>query len=84
MAPGMPINRKWFFVLRSGIYAMDWGEGLAQNLLSGEFIRYQISEQSHAISDAELEKLQEAGRISHFDMKRVYILARHNAAPSDG
>jgi len=70
----MWINRKWIFLLKDGNAALDWGEGKAQILLSGEFTRYSADDYSHLLQDDELIPLVEAGRIADFNTHQAAIV----------
>ena len=71
----MWINRKWIFMLKDGTATLDWGEGMAQKLLSGEFTCYTPDEYSHVLRDEEMLPLIEAGRITSFNAQQVAIRA---------
>jgi hypothetical protein len=71
----MWINRKWFFMLNNGTAALDWGEDMAQELLSGEFICYTADDYGHILNDDELTPLVEAGRIASFTPQQAAIYA---------
>ncbi len=73
MHPGTPIHRHWIFVLKDGRAVIDWGKDLAQDIQSGEFLRYHPEDFSHAITDRELEMLRHGGRISYYDARQVYL-----------
>jgi hypothetical protein len=73
--PLMWINRKWFFMLNNGTAALDWGEGMAQDLLSGEFIRYMPDEYSHLLGDDELASLVKTGRMASFTPQQAAVYA---------
>ena len=73
MPTGLPINRQWVYMLKNGTPVFDWGDGLAQDLLSGEFIHFDRGDFSHAIQDDELEMLKRAARIERYDADRVYV-----------
>jgi hypothetical protein len=74
MQKGNPINRQWIVVLRNGSIIIDWGDGRAQDIHTGEFLRFD-GEYSHGITDQELEVLINAGRVFEYDRKDVYIAA---------
>ncbi|GAB4580022.1 MAG: hypothetical protein Fur0022_27610 [Anaerolineales bacterium] len=71
----MWINRTWIFALADGRPALDWGEGLAQHLLSGEFICYLPEEYGHLLDDDELTALVAVGRVAEFNATQVAISA---------
>ncbi len=71
----MWINRKWFFMLNDGTVALDWGEGMAQELLSGEFICYGPDEYGHVLTNDELKILVKTGRVASFTPNQAAIYA---------
>jgi len=73
MPGGVPIDRQFIYVLRDGRPVLDWGDGLVQDLLNGDFITYTKDAFSHPIQDADLELLKRAGRIERFDERQVYV-----------
>ena len=73
MHKGTPLDRQWVFVLKNGVVAVDWGNGLAQDLATGEFFHFEEQDFSHAAYDHELEILQRQGRILGYDQQRVYV-----------
>lgn len=75
MPSGMPINRQWVYILRNGTPIFDWGDGLAQDLMSGDFLGFKNEDISHPIQDSELEILQRAGRVERFDADQVYVFS---------
>ncbi len=75
MPSGMPINRQWIYILRNGTPVFDWGDGLAQDLMSGDFLDYEKNDISHPIQDNELEMLKRAGRVERFDAGQVYVFS---------
>ena len=38
MSTGTPINRQWVIVLKDGNIVIDWGDGLYQDVRSGDFV----------------------------------------------
>lgn len=73
MPGGVPIDRQWIFVLRDGRPVLDWGDGLVQDLLNGEFVNFSKETISHPIQDDDLEMLKRAGRIERFNDRQVYV-----------
>ena len=73
MTGGTPINRHWIVVLQDGTTAIDWGDGLFQDILSGEFFHASEAEVSHTIPDEELEQLKLTSGIYRYDANVVYI-----------
>ena len=71
--PGMPVNRTWVLTLNDGVTIIDWGEGVFQDVLTGDFVDNPVLESSHTALDDELELLKRAGRLSAFDGTSVYL-----------
>lgn len=71
----MWINRKWVFALTNGILALDWGEGMAQDLITGAFICYTPEEYGHLLDEDELTTLISDGRVSQFNADQAAIYA---------
>lgn len=70
----MWINRIWIFTLADGTPAIDWGEGMAQELVSGKFV-YVPGTRGHALLDDELDALRAAGHIAQFTETQVALYA---------
>jgi len=75
MPNGTPINRQWVFVTRDGIIAIDWGNGLAQDIATGEFFEYHPTAYTRPADDLELEQLVRMGCAEGFDDNNVYVYA---------
>ncbi len=73
MHKGTPIDRQWVFVLKDGRVAIDWGNGLAQDLATGEFFHFEEGQFSHVAYDRELALLLRQGRILGYDKRQVYV-----------
>lgn len=71
----MWINRKWFIMLTNGIPALDWGDGMAQELQTGEFVCYTTEEYGHILSNEELTTLVNLGQIASFTPNQAAIYA---------
>ena len=70
---GTPINRNWVVILQNGTTVIDWGDGLFQDILSGDFLHGKEAEISHTILDNELEQMKRLNQIFQYDSKFVYI-----------
>ena len=70
---GTPIDRHWIVLLQDGTVAIDWGDGLFQDIVSGEFIHKTEADVSHTILDEELEHLKLANHIYRYDANIVYL-----------
>jgi hypothetical protein len=66
MSAGTPVNRHWVIVLKDGTIAIDWGDGLFQDVRSGEFVVVLEKEISHHILDEELDWLIRIGRVGSY------------------
>jgi hypothetical protein len=73
MPEGLAVHRRWVLVLNNGAIVIDWGDGVFQDLLSGEFLRDISLTGSLVIQDEQLEWLKRTGNISGFDESNVYI-----------
>ncbi|OGO67381.1 MAG: hypothetical protein A2Z37_17420 [Chloroflexi bacterium RBG_19FT_COMBO_62_14] len=73
MNRGLAVPRGWVFVLRTGEYVIDWGDGRVQDLLSGEFQKFTESQYGRAISDSDLASLKNNGRVESYDSTTVYL-----------
>ena len=73
MPIGTPVNRQWVVVLRDGRVAIEWGEGVFQDALDGEFIQYNSAFVSHHAKAEDLERLRHAARVVDFNDRIVYF-----------
>lgn len=71
MATGTPVNRQWVIVLKDGTIVIDWGDGLYQDVRSGDFLPVIEKEVSHHISNEELDWLTRIGRVSSYTRQAV-------------
>ncbi len=74
MPAGVAINRHWVMVMKDGAVLMDWGNGLFQDLLTGEFLENVEQAGSHTIQEDELEWLKRTARIQEYDADMVYLV----------
>ncbi len=72
---GTPINREWIYMLQNGTPVIDWGDGRVQDMYTGEFMPFHERDYSHGITDHELDVLKNAGRVSEYDSKNVWVNA---------
>ena len=70
----MPLNRKWFF-RKESLFYLDWGDGLAQELLMGVFVQLAEDDYRVTIVDSDLSFLASQGRVASFDADRVVVRA---------
>lgn len=73
MAEGTPVSRNWIVVLHNGVIAIDWGDGLYQDVMAGEFIKVNESEISHLATETELDWLVRIGRVVVYDSKEAHF-----------
>jgi hypothetical protein len=73
MPGGTPVNRHWVVILQNGNPVIDWGNGMFQDILTGQFIRGTDADISHTILDDELDQLKHLSRIYQYDANNVYI-----------
>lgn len=63
---GTPVNRHWVLVLMDGTIVIDWGDGLFQDVRTGDFLEIYEKEISHHVLNEELEWLVKIGRVGSF------------------
>jgi len=73
MPSGIPIQRQWILALKNGSFVIDWGEGLYQDILTGDFESSVDLSAATPITDDELNLLRRAGRVDSFDLRQVYV-----------
>lgn len=73
MPEGLAIHRRWVLVLNNGAIVIDWGDGVFQDLLTGDFLHGLSLVGSHVIQDEQLEWLKRTGTIAGYDGSSVYI-----------
>ena len=74
MPSGTPFNRQFVLVLDDGRVVLDWGDGLFQDIYTGDFTRQLDTFISHVAQEEDLETLKKAGRLERFDRQQVYLL----------
>jgi hypothetical protein len=74
METGTPIHRHWVLVLQDGLIVVDWGEGLFQDIYTGQFLRNLEGKISHTAQNDDLEMLRRSGLVDHFDTYQVWLL----------
>lgn len=70
---GSPIARHLLFVMKDGATVIQWDAEHVQDMFSGVQRTFRDQDYGHAITDAELEQLIEAGRVSHYDRGYVWV-----------
>jgi hypothetical protein len=73
MTVGTPIDRTWVVVMRDGTIVVDWGEGVYQDVHTGEFYKSTDAEVSHRVTNDELEWLKHIDRVSQYDSRTVHF-----------
>ncbi len=73
MPEGLAINRRWVLVLHNGAVIVDWGNGVFQDILTGEFFDDISLIGCHAIQDEELDWMKRTGNIVNFDEINVIV-----------
>ena len=74
MAGGTPFAREFVLVLEDGRIVLDWGDGLYQDVRTGEFFHNPEGLVSRKIENAELELLKRAGQVQRFDRQDVFFI----------
>jgi hypothetical protein len=73
MADGTPVNRHWVMVLQDGTIAIDWGDGIFQDVRDGNFINVVESDISHHILNEDLDWLIRIGRVKSYTTSMVWF-----------
>ena len=71
---GTPIGRPWIVILCDGTIAIDWGDGLYQEAISGDFFSLEGDQVIHRAQDYDLDWLVRVGSIGNFDAQNAYFL----------
>ncbi|HEX7394522.1 MAG TPA: hypothetical protein VF313_06300 [Anaerolineaceae bacterium] len=74
MPNGTPFKREFILVLEDGRVVLDWGDGLFQDLNTGDFLEVLKVLASHKIENPQLELLIRAGRVERFNRHEVIFL----------
>jgi hypothetical protein len=74
MPNGTPFKREFILVLEDGRVVLDWGDGLFQDLNTGDFLEGLKVLASHKIENPQLELLIRAGRVERFNRHEVIFL----------
>ncbi|MEM9952479.1 MAG: hypothetical protein AAF846_12800 [Chloroflexota bacterium] len=67
------IPRQRLFVLKDGRFVIQWEENRVQDLLSGRYIPFSQDIFGNAITDYELNQLQNSGIVAHYDDTDVHL-----------
>jgi hypothetical protein len=68
---GTPVNRQWVIALKDGTIVIDWGDGLYQDVRSGDFVPVIEKDISHHILNEELDWLTRIGRVGSYTRQTV-------------
>ncbi len=74
MAGGTPVNRQWVLILNDGTIVVDWGDGLIQDVFSGDFLPSTDAQLGHPVQNGDLEMLLRASRVSQYDAQQVWFI----------
>lgn len=74
MHAGIPVHRHWVLVLRDGPVVVDWGDGLFQDIYSGQFVRGLEARISHPAQNVDLQILQRSGLVERFSEDEVWLI----------
>lgn len=72
---GSPVPRYSVFILSDGSFVVQWDEQRVQELLSGHYRDYEDHDFGYAITDYELNQLQAAGRVEHYNHQHIWLYA---------
>lgn len=73
MTSGTPVARGLVFMLQTGEIVVDWGDGRVQDIQTGEFLEFQESDYGGAVTDSDLERLKDIGRVVSYTNRPVYL-----------
>ena len=73
MPNGTPIPRDLIFVLRGGETVVDWGDGRVQDIETGRVYPFNERDYGRAVTDRDLDRLVNAGRVVDYDVRLVYL-----------
>jgi hypothetical protein len=73
MAEGTPIARQWVVTLMDGTMVIDWGDGTALDIDSGEFIDLDHTTLSYPVNDTDLDTMVRSGKVAGYDKLMVYF-----------
>lgn len=67
----VPRNR--LFVLKDGRFVIHWEKNRVQDLLSGRYLPFTEEDFGNAITDYELNQLQNSGIVARYDADNIYL-----------
>ena len=73
MTSGTPVARGLVFMLQTGEIVVDWGDGRVQDIQTGDFLEFQESDYGGALTDSDLDRLKELGRVVSYTNQLVYL-----------
>jgi len=73
MTSGTPVARGLVFMLQTGEIVVDWGDGRVQDIQTGKFLEFQESDYGGAVTDSDLERLKDIGRVVSCTNRTVYL-----------
>lgn len=73
MIGGTPVNRQWIVALKDGTIVIDWGDGIFQDVRSGDFVQEDEKEISHHLVNEELDWLVRVGRVASYTAQTVWF-----------
>jgi hypothetical protein len=73
MIGGTPVNRQWIVALKDGTIVIDWGDGIFQDVRSGDFVLLDEKEISHHLVNEELDWLVRVGRVASYTAQTVWF-----------
>ncbi len=74
MPGGTPVQRQWILILRNGVVVVDWGDGVFQDVDSGEFVQVEQAEISHSAQKIDLEMLKRSSRVYSYDANQAWFI----------
>ena len=69
----IPVPRKRLFVLIDGRFVIQWEENRVQDLLTGRYAPFSNDDFGNAITDYELNQLQNSGVVADYDDHLIYL-----------
>jgi hypothetical protein len=67
------VPRSRVFVLKNGIFVVQWEENRVQDLVNGKYINYSEDDFGSAIHDYELAQLKTVGCVWGYDVEQVFL-----------
>jgi len=70
---GTQVSKHNLYVLKDGAMVVDWGDGEAQDVMTGGFLHFDDADIGHPMTDRELDWLVMRGRVVNYDSRYVYL-----------